>query len=240
MDKRKMTRITRDRLMIADFEVWALDGSPADYRTFKLPRKFKVWWQFQDPIRKGFWSVELQFEIENGNSKLLETTHRGLTYKRGLLIDGNGGNYIYRAPTEEPAGWQYGLVKNNLTNLMAHSLESAVRRYTHLGGKKWKLEGTQLSEEEFQEIRAEVALKKRELFTPEKAEAVKRVLDEEKERAQRSGSRYRGNEVIAEVFKVSLKTAEKWSARVRVSAQKSRKNKKQGRGSNAKSKKARR
>ena len=239
MDKRKLTRITRDRLMIADFEVWALDGSPADYRTFTLPRKFKVWWQFLDPIRKGYWSVELQFEIENGNARLLETTNRGLTYKRGLLIDGNGGNYIYKAPTEEPAGWQYGLVKNNLTNLIAHSLESAVRRYTHLGGKKWRLEGTQLTEEEFQEIRAEVALKKRELFTAEKAEEVKRLLEEERKRAKESGSRYRGNEVIAETFKVSLKTAEKWSARVRVSAQRSGKGKSKRKVNNAKSKKTR-
>lgn len=226
--------------MLADCEAWAIDGTPAEFKTYILPKKFKVWWQFLDPIRKGYWSVELLFEIENGNAKLLESTNRGLTYKRGLLIDGNGGNYIFKAPTEEPAGWQYGLVKNNLTNLISHSLELAVSRYTHLGNKEWKLEGTQPTEEEFQEIRAEVALKKRELFTPEKAEEVKRLLDEERKRAKESGSRYRGNEVIAEEFKVSLKTAEKWSARVRVSAQESRNKKTKRKGENAKSKEARR
>ena len=238
MDQRKKTRITRDRLLVADFAVEALEGTPTNYLTFTLPKKFKVWWQFRDLVRNGFWSVELLLEVENGNAKLLEPIPRGLTYQKGLLIV--NGSFTYKAPTEAVAGWQLGLVKNNLTNLISHSLELVISRYTHLGNKSWKLTGTQPTEQEFQEIRAEVALKKRELFTEEKAEEVRKVLEQERRRASESGSRYRGNEVISEVFGVSLKTAEKWSARVRVSAQASRKTKTKGRRSNAKSKKARR
>jgi len=230
VDQRKKTRITRDRLLVADFAVEALEGTPTNYLTFTLPKKFKVWWQFRDLVRNGFWSVELLLEIEEGSAKLLEITPRGLTYKEGLLIVNKSFNY--KAPTEAVAGWQLGLVKANLTDLTTHSIERLISGYTHLGGKSWKLTGSPPTEKEFQEIRAEVALKKRELFTPEKAEEVRKVLEQERKRAKESGTRYRGNEVLSEVFGVTVKTAEKWSAKVGVSAQKGRNKKAKRKGKN--------
>lgn len=226
MDSRKRTRITRDRLLLADYEAWAQDGTPATYRTYVLPKTFKVWFQFFDPIKEAFWSVELFLEIENDNAKLLEVTPRGLTYKRGLWTDTK--NYIYKTPTEAVTAWQLGLVKNNLTNLIAHSIELVISRLTYLQSKTWELRGNEISNEEFQEIRAEIALKKRELFTPEKAQEVRKVLDQERKRAKESGTRYRGNEVISEVFGISVKTAEKWSARVSANRGRKQQRKKKG------------
>lgn len=214
MDSRKRTRIARDRLLVADYEVWAIDGTPASYLTYKLPKRFKVWWQFEDLIRQGYWSVELLIAIEKGNAKLLEVTPRGLTYERGLLVDFNSLTYIYKSPTEAVAGWHLGLVKSNLTLITAHSIELCLSRYRYKGGKSWILGRKDLTDEEYREIRTEVATKKRESFTLEKAQEVKKILSVERRSAKNEKRRFRGNQAIAEAFGVSVKTAEKWSAKV--------------------------
>ena len=238
MNPRKERRIARDRLMLADYEAVFIDGTPFEFRSYKLPKKFKTFFQFRDPIRNAFWSVELLIELESESVKVLEVIPRGLTYTRGLFIQNN--NYFYKYPTESVAGWQLELVQSNLNKLTAHSLALGIARFTHKGGKTWLLSGKDISDLEFQEIKTELAIQKRERFTPEKSREVAKVLDQERERAESTKTRYRGNEAISEAFGVSLKTAEKWSARVRVSAQEGRKTKTKGRGSNAKSKKARR
>lgn len=238
MNSRKERRIARDRLMLADYEAVFIDGTPFKFRSYELPKKFKTFFQFRDPIRSAYWSVELLIELEAESVKVLEVVPRGLTYTGGLFVQNN--NYFYKYPTESVAGWQLELVQSNLNKLTAHSLALGIARFTHKGGKTWLLSGKDISDLEFQEIKTELAIQKRERFTPEKSREVAKVLNQERERAERTRTRYRGNEAISEAFGVSLKTAEKWSARVRVSAQASRKTKTKGRGSNAKSKKARR
>lgn len=238
MNPRKERRIARDRLMLADYEAVFIDGTPFEFRSYKLPKKFRTFFQFRDPIRNAFWSVELLIELESESVKVLEVIPRGLTYTRGLFIQNH--NYFYKYPTESVAGWQLELVQSNLNKLTAHSLALGIARFTHKGGKTWLLSGKDISDLEFQEIKTELAIQKRERFTPEKSREVAKVLDQERARAESTKTRYRGNEAISEAFGVSLKTAEKWSARVRVSAQEGRKTKTKGRGSNAKSKKARR
>jgi len=238
MNARKERRIARDRLLLADYEAVFIDGTPIKFRSYKLPKKFKTFFQFRDPIRNAYWSVELLIELEEESVKVLEVIPRGLTYTGGLFIQNN--DYSYRHPTESVAGWQLELVQSNLNKLSAHSIALGIARFTHKGGGEWLLSGKDISDLEFQEIKTELAIQKRERFTPEKSREVAKVLDQERERAERTRTRYRGNEVISEVFGVSLKTAEKWSARVRVSAQESRNKKTKRKGENAKSKKARR
>lgn len=238
MNGRKARRIARDRLLLADYESVFIDGTPVEFRSYKLPKIFKTFFQFRDPIRNAFWSVELLIELEPESVKVLEVIPRGLTYTGGLFVQNN--DYYYRYPTESVAGWQLELVQSNLNKLSAHSLALCIARFTHRGGKTWLLLGKDISDLEFQEIKTELAIQKRERFTPEKSREVSKVLDQERERANRTRTRYRGNEVISEVFGVSLKTAEKWSARVRVSARESGSKKTKRKVENAKSKKTRR
>lgn len=238
MDTRKRNRIARDRLLLADYTATFTNGKRAQYLSHTLPTRFKSFFQFRDSVRNAFWSVELHIEISNGGAKVLEVTPRGLTYTKGLWTDST--NYLFRYPTESVSGWQLGIVKNNLTTLTAHAIALGIANFTYIDGEKWSLSGKDLSDLEFQEIKTDLAIQKRERFTPEKSREVAKVLDQERERAEKTRTRYRGNEVISEVFGVSLKTAEKWSARVRVSAQKSRNEKSNRKGENAKSKKARR
>lgn len=237
MNARKQRRITRDRLMLADYEAVFVDGSPFKFRSYKLPKKFKTYFQFRDPIRNAFWSVELLIELEADSVKVLEVIPRGLTYTKGLWVQNN--DYFYKFPTESVAGWQLELVQSNLNKLTAHSIALCIARFTYKGNGNWVFSGKNISDLEFQEIKTELAIQKRERFTPEKSREVAKVLNQERERANRTRTRYRGNEAISEFFGVSLKTAEKWSARVRISAQGSRSTKTKRKVSNAKSKKTR-
>jgi hypothetical protein len=215
MNARKMRRVARDRLLQADSYASIVDYSPTEYLTYTLPKKFKTFFQFRDPVRSAFWSVELLIELDKGNVKVLEVIPRGLTYTQGLWTDGR--NYIYRHPTESVAGWQIEIVQNNLNKLTAHSLGLAVNYFTYKGSSTWELSGKGISEREFKEIKTELAIQKRERFSPEKIREVERVLELERKRAEATKTRYRGNEVLSEVFEISLKTAEKWSARVSAS-----------------------
>ena len=226
MDTRKRNRIARDRLLLADYTATFTDGTPTEYLSHTLPKKFKSFFQFRDPVRNAFWSVELHIEISEGSAKVIEVVPRGLTYTRGLVTDSI--NYLFKYPTESVSGWQLGIVKNNLTTLTAHSIALAISHFTHLEGKKWSLEGKNLSELEFQEIKTELAIQKRERFTPEKSREVLKILEEERKRAEITKTKYRGNEVLSEVFGISIKTAEKWSARVSASKSGKKQKKKKG------------
>lgn len=226
MDKRKKARIDRERLLLAHYEAAIIDHIPSKYLSYKLPRRFKAFFQFFDPVSDGFWSVELLIELENESAKLLEVVPRGITSKRGIYIDGR--NYIYKHPTEAVTSWQLGLVKNNLLKLTAHSLGLGIASFTFKGKGSWKLEGRDLSESEFQGIRTEIASRKRERFTPEKAREVKKILDRERKRARETGTKYRGNEVLGEVFGISVKTAEVWAKRVSTPSSGKRQTKEKG------------
>lgn len=227
MDSRKRARIERERLVLTDYGAAIMDHKPAKYLTYTLPSRFKTFLQFLDPVNEGYWSVELLIELEKEGAKLLEIIPRGITYKPQIFTDGM--NYIYKHPTEAVAGWQIALVKNNLNKLTAHSISLGIAHFTHSGDSNWKLSGKDLSENEFQRVRTDIATKKRQRFTSERAKEVKKVLDRERKKAREAGTKYRGNEVLAEVFGISVKTAESWAARVSTPSGGKKQTKKKGR-----------
>jgi hypothetical protein len=227
--------------VIVDYSTFPVSAKAAKIYEYEIPKQFKSIFMVRDVNSYRNWSVEFLIEIgDQGTPTILEITPRGLSSQSEIWIDGVG-KYLFKEEHNSVTASQLEIIQRHLRRFLTQSIEIATQVYTPKGNKNnysWTISGKnrQISTDKLRELNKSVinsSAKRR--LSDEFLMKISREHNLELKKAEKTGSRFRGNEHLSLKYMVSVKTIESWLVKSKkVSAK--RQEVKKGKG-NAKRKK---